>query len=248
MFVPVLLFIISYALFLLSIYCYNYCSQRSELYILHDNTNTYDIKTDGDCISLRSPALSDCDDSYIRDYYEYVIIKSRKYFNLLYTIEKMHDTHEVNNPWSSVFVSVLLTIISATAIFREVLYDAPLFLVVIFLGCLALFLCGGKIIKKSCAKKYRIPKFWTYRSLCNDYENIKNSQDKSYRNGFGIWGVNDNIDFNNYLIIRHYNYLLEVEETESFRYHLRKIMSKVSVVLFFTLVPLSIVILSVEWY
>ena len=103
-------------------------------------------------------------------------------------------------------------------------FDIPKALYFILLLTIVLCLCvlGRYIIKKVYINRFMICSFGL------DIEDLRNE----FANEEPEFGLDEEKAFNNYIILRHYNYLLSIEYTVQFRHSVYKIFSAVSAIIY----------------
>ena len=214
-------FILSLAIYLFVAFVLMYCTD--EAHIWKDNRE----------IRLKKPSIHDLEgieDKYILNkYIENTLIPAHNYFALKSRIDKIQDKDSTEGCLTTITLEIFSFLFvvrsAANMIPNGKFFDIPKVLYTILLFAITLGLCilGRYLIKILYTNKFMILSFGL------DIEDL--------RNGFvseeSEFGLDEEKQFNNYVILRHYHYLLFIEDTVQFRHSVYKIFSVVAGIVYF---------------
>ena len=223
----ILNFILSLAIYLFVAFVLMYCND--EAHIWKDNRE----------IHLFKPSIHDLEsieDKYIiSQYIENTLIHAHNYFALRNRIKKLQEKEDYSGCLTTIVLEVfsyIFVVRSAENMLPNEFFDISkvLYTILLFAVTLGLCLLGRYMVKKVYINKFMI------RSFGLNVEDLRNT----FVYEESEFGLDEEKEFNNYIILRHYNYLLSIENTVQFRHSIYKIFSiaaGIVYLLFFMRIP-----------
>lgn len=185
---------------------------------------------EGKEIKLHKPSILDLEtleDKYMADKYVKEIIQPSHHYFIL---KREIDICQENDGCTNELVGGVLQVFSFLFIMRNVSKVFPneylhktLYTIIIGVVCLVVCCLGCYIIRQLYNKHLALGGFMYTRE---DLENIFVYDETE----FNISGEDA---FNNYVILRHYNYLLNIEDSVKFRAAIKKVVNGLSAIIYF---------------